>query len=101
VDSVEAAVERITRFYRRYHSMRYASGKLVLRMTEALPPGRVEELRRLFADVLPPGGGMTQTAALPAEADEPDVADLPRLVVDFNRTDFGRLRSLVDAVNAS
>jgi uncharacterized protein (TIGR00730 family) len=101
VDSVDAAVARITGFYRRYHSMRYANGKLVLRMTEPLPPGRAEELQRLFADILEPGGAMVQTAALPAEADDITAAGLPRLVVDFNRMDFSRLRSLIDAVNAS
>ena len=36
---------------------------------------------------------------LPEEADEEQIADLPRLVVDFNRKDFGRLRKLIDAIN--
>jgi hypothetical protein len=27
------------------------------------------------------------------------LAHLPRLVVDFNKRDFGRLRQLVDAIN--
>ena len=99
VDSVDAAVGKITGFYRRYHSMRYVNGKLVLRMTGALAPGRVEELRGLFSDILVPGGSLVQTAALPAEADETEAAGMPRLVIDFNRMDFGRLRNLVDAVN--
>jgi len=101
VDSVDAAVGRITGFYRRYHSMRYVNGKLVLRLTGALAPGRVEELQRLFSDVLAPRGAMVQTEAFPAEADETAAAGLPRLVVDFNRMDFGRLRKLIDAINAS
>jgi hypothetical protein len=37
--------------------------------------------------------------ALKAEMDDADVIDLPRLVIDFNRKDFGRLRSLIDAIN--
>jgi hypothetical protein len=36
---------------------------------------------------------------LPAEQEEPELAHLPRLVIDFNRKDFGRLRNLVDAIN--
>jgi hypothetical protein len=36
---------------------------------------------------------------LPVEADEPEIAQLSRLVVDFNRKDFGRLRSFIDAIN--
>ncbi len=34
-----------------------------------------------------------------AKADDADVIDLPRLVIDFNRRNFGRLRSLIDAIN--
>jgi hypothetical protein len=30
---------------------------------------------------------------------EVELIDLTRLVVDFNRRDFGRLRQLVDAIN--
>jgi hypothetical protein len=42
---------------------------------------------------------MQLSAALEAEADEQEIAHLPRLTVDFNRKDFGRLRNLIDAVN--
>ena len=36
---------------------------------------------------------------VPGEGDE--LPDLPRLVVPFNRSDYGRLRSLLDFVNAA
>ena len=101
VDSVDAAVGKISRFYRKYHSMRYVNGKLVLRLTGELAPGRVEELRQRFSDILAPGGSLVKACALPAEADETEAAGLPRLIVDFNRMDFGRLRNLVDAINES
>ncbi|MBI4390867.1 MAG: hypothetical protein HY575_03200 [candidate division NC10 bacterium] len=32
---------------------------------------------------------------------EPELADLPRLLLRFNRRDFGRLRRLIDALNAA
>ena len=35
----------------------------------------------------------------PEERDEPDIDHLPRLVVDYNRLDFGRLREFIDAIN--
>ena len=38
VCSVEAAVEKIRHFYRRYHSLRYVHGQLVIRLTSALSP---------------------------------------------------------------
>jgi hypothetical protein len=99
VCSVDAAVEKIKRFYRRYHSLRYVDGQLVIRLTSALAPSQAEELKRSFADVLTPGGNIQPSTALSQEADETDIAHLPRLLVDFNRKDFGRLRSLIDAIN--
>jgi uncharacterized protein (TIGR00730 family) len=99
VDSVAAAVERIDRFYRRYHSLRYVDDKLVLRLNAGLEPEMVCTLQEQFADILTPRGGMFVSSPLPAESNEPELAHLPRLVVDFNRQDFGRLRRLIDAIN--
>ena len=31
---------------------------------------------------------------------EPALADLPRLAIDFNRTQFARLKALIDFINA-
>ncbi|MBI5641072.1 MAG: TIGR00730 family Rossman fold protein [Nitrospirae bacterium] len=99
VDSVETAVERISRFYSRYHSLRYVDKQLVIRMSSTLGPNEIGELNDLFPDILSPGGRIDLSGPLPAEADEYDIVSLPRLVVDFNRRDFGRLRSLIDMIN--
>jgi len=40
------------------------------------------------------------SGALPKECDEPELAHLPRLVVDFDKRDFARLRQLIDAINS-
>ena len=96
--SVEEAVEEITRFYRVYHSARTVGSRLVIRLTRAISEPLVAALGREFADLLV-SGSFTQGAALPEEADEPELASLPRLVFAFNRTDFGRLRQLIDRVN--
>lgn len=98
-DSVNEAAGIITRFYRRYQGMRYVNGKLVVRMSEMLAENCVEELARRFAAILVPGGSVCQGVALPEEADEPELAAMPRLLLDFNRKDFGSLRSLIDAIN--
>jgi hypothetical protein len=42
---------------------------------------------------------MRLSGPLDDEINEPELAHLPRLVVDFNKRDFGRLRQLVDAIN--
>ncbi len=97
--SVEDALGIIQRFYRRYHSLRYVNGRLVLRLTEPLPAGAVERLTREFAEILVPGGTITPSGALPEEADEPEIQHLPRLVVDFVKRDFGLLRKMIDRIN--
>ncbi len=99
VCSVDDAVRTITRFYRRYHSLRYVNGKLIIRMTSNLSADQIAQLSRDFQDILEPQGGIASSAALPAESDEPDSAHLPRLSIDYNRQDFGRLRNLIDAIN--
>ncbi len=99
VDSVDAAVKYINRFYSRYHSMRYVNGHLVFRMTSVLAPHHIQKLKEKFKDILVPGGNIILSGPLPEEKDEPEISHLPRLVMDFNRQDFGRLRILIDAIN--
>ena len=99
VDSIESAVAKINRFYSRYHSMRYVDGQLVFRITSQLGAEHIRKLTERFHDILLPGGEIAPSLALPAELEDADVVHLPRLVIDFNRKDFGRLRSLIDAIN--
>jgi hypothetical protein len=101
VDSVDAAVERINHFYRRYHSLRYVENQVVIRLTSGIGPQSVGELNDRFQDILIPGGSIYTSGPLPAEDDEPEIANLPRLIVDFNRKDFGRLRHLIDTINSN
>ncbi len=99
VDSIETAVAKINRFYSRYHSMRYVNGQLVFRITSPLSEGNIRLLKEHFDDILLPQGDIVQSGALPEELDDADVITMTRLVIDFNRKDFGRLRNLIDAVN--
>jgi len=100
VDSVDDALQRINHFYSRYHSLRYIDDRLVIRLTSGIDQGKIEELRVLFSDILRPQGQMYSSGPLPEEMDEPEIGHLPRLIVDFTRDDFGRLRELIDAINS-
>jgi uncharacterized protein (TIGR00730 family) len=100
VYSIETAVHVINTFYRRYHSMRYVDKKLVIRMLSAIDDASVSQLKERFNDILHPGGQIRICGALPEEDDEPEIAHLPRLVVDFNLQDFGRMRTLINEINA-
>jgi uncharacterized protein (TIGR00730 family) len=99
VDSVDEAIMRISSFYRRYHSMRYVNNKLVLRITADIDTKSITAFNKRFSDILIPGGAISLSSPLAEEADEPEIADLPRLIVDFNCHDHGRLRQLIDEIN--
>ena len=99
VCSVDAAVEKIKHFYRRYHSIRYVHDQLVIRLTSQISPDDIRKLTDQFHDIILPGGSIAASGALEAETDDAEVIHLPRLVVDFNRTGFGRLMSLINAIN--
>lgn len=92
------AVEEIRRFYRLYHSCRYVRDLLVIRIRRRLPDRSIRQLTEEFGDILR-GGKIEQREALPAERDSPEIQDLPRLVLAFDRASFGRLRQLIDRIN--
>ena len=99
VESVDQAIAKINHFYRRYHSLRYVGDKLVIRLNSAIEPQTVNIFKNHFGDILVPKGDMVLSEALPEEIEEENISNLPRLVIDFNREDFGRLRQLIDALN--
>jgi uncharacterized protein (TIGR00730 family) len=98
-DSVAEAVHEVTGFYRIYHSMRYVRRELVLRLRSRLSARLLEQINWGFQDILV-GGTFEQVEALPEEANEPTLAALPRLKFRFDRHAAGRLRQLIDLINA-
>jgi hypothetical protein len=91
-------VEEIATFYRVYHSLRFVDGLLVLRLKRRLTDAQLEVLDKEFADLLEEGI-FEQRAAFPEEADEPELADLPRLTCRYHRRSAGRLRQFIDRIN--
>jgi len=96
--SIDEAVDEITRFYRLYHSSRTVGRRFVIRLNRPIAESLVADLSGDFADILV-SGKIEQTAGALSAEDEPEIRDLPRLVLHFNRTHFGRLRQLIDRVN--
>ncbi len=99
-DNAEEAVSEILRFYRVYHSMRYVRANLVMRLHSRLNDAFLESINANFADILVEGRFQVGKA-LPEEHDDPELVDLPRLVFQFNRRNYGRLRQLIDCINAN
>jgi uncharacterized protein (TIGR00730 family) len=97
---VDAAVEEVTRFYSNYRSYRWVGNRMVVRIKHRLTPGAIEKLNTDFADLIE-SGAIVQGTALPEEANEPDIAGYPRLIFQPYRRNFGRMRLLLDAINAA
>lgn len=99
-NSVDEAIEEVLGFYRVYHSMRYVKDRLVFRLKQALSDDHLRLIQNEFADILV-SGTYEQTEALAEEKEESELADLPRLVFHFNRRSLGRLRLLINNINAA
>ena len=97
-DSVDAAITEILQFYRVFHSMRFVRKKLVLRLNQELSDAEVERLNEEFGDIVT-SGRIRKATALPQEWDDPHLQQLPRLVLNFNRREVGRLRQMIDRMN--
>jgi uncharacterized protein (TIGR00730 family) len=97
-DSHLAAKDEILQFFRVYHSMRYVKNELVFRLQQPLETTFLDAINAEFTDLLV-SGRFEQREALPLERDEAELTQLPRLVFQFNRRNFGRLRLLIDAIN--
>lgn len=98
-DDVDEAVEEVTRFYSNFHSYRYVGDQMVIRTQKKLKESIMKKLREDFSDVLK-SGDFKQCGSLAAEDDEPELDSLNRLVFRHKRSNFGRLRELIDALNA-
>ncbi|MBW3595959.1 MAG: TIGR00730 family Rossman fold protein [Planctomycetes bacterium] len=96
-DDVVEAVDEIHRFYSVYHSMRYVRDRLVFRLRKPPSEALLAEINQDFNDILVDGRFSLSTPL--SEEDEPDLAELPRLVFHFNRRNLGRLRELIDCLN--
>ncbi len=98
-DDIEEACNEITQFYGNYHSSRYVKDAFVVRLQHPVTDGLLGALNDRFADICLNGAKFQATGPLPEEDNEPELKDLHRIVFPFNRTNFGRLRSLIDVVN--
>jgi hypothetical protein len=93
---LDEAVEEITTFYRNYHSSRYVNGQLLIRLQRLPSTDMLACLNRDFSDILSRG---EIVAAEPPGDDFDEASHLPRVLLWFNRSHFGRLRQMIDVLN--
>lgn len=98
--SVKGATAEISQFYKVYHSARWVGEELVIRICHRLSNNGIVNLNEKFADIVRTGE-IVQSNALRQEKNEPEIWDLPRLILTPHRHSFGRFRQLIDAINLS
>lgn len=95
---MEEAIAEIRQFYRNFHSYRWVRDRMVIRVNHRLTEAAVAELNKEF-DRLLASDRITQSSALPEEADDTHLAHYHRVVLTPHRRDFGTIRLLIDAIN--
>ncbi|HEV8064537.1 MAG TPA: LOG family protein, partial [Acidimicrobiales bacterium] len=98
-DDVSVAVDEILGFFANYQSRRFVGSIMVMRLKTAPSDTELEALNRDFADICSPRG-IWRTEPLPPERSGRDHLDLPRIALELDLRAQGRLRQLIDAVNA-
>ena len=94
-----AAADEISGFYTNYHSQRFVGDRLVLRLMRPLGVEDLAWLNDEFGDTLA-SGSIEAIEATEAEIADDDHVELSRLRLHFDRRSLGRLRYMVDAINA-
>jgi len=98
VKSVDAAVKYIEDFYRVYHSIRYVSGLAVLRLNREISAKTLKFINKKFKDILISGSIMPASPTV-KEIQEGEFLNLPRLAMNFNMRDYGRLCEMISVIN--
>ena len=97
-DSVPAAADHLTGFWRNYHSLRWVGRRLVMRLRNEPTDAEVERLNETFAHLLV-SGRIEKSGPLDREREDDDRLDLPRLVMVYDQFRVGDLFHLIRAVN--
>jgi uncharacterized protein (TIGR00730 family) len=94
----EDGIQWLKFFYSTYHSLRHVRRKLVLRLERELGDDHVDTLNEEFSDIVDKGR-IEKSAMLVEEANEPEIADKPRLVFNYNQMSAARLNQMILRIN--
>jgi len=97
-DSVDEAVEIICKFYSNFHSYRYIGDRVIIRLKNVPKKRELVRLSKDFEDIIKVGE-IEESEAFAEERNDPELADLKRIVFRHRRRSFGRFRELIDALN--
>jgi uncharacterized protein (TIGR00730 family) len=97
--NADTAIAELLGFYRNFHSRRFVGDTMVIRLHHAPSEEDLKRLSAEFADICSPSG-IVATPPLGPERATKDHLELSRIALKFDRTHHGRLRQLIDALNA-
>lgn len=92
------AANHIEHFYANYHSQRYHSGRLIIRLHQLPDESTLADLNSEFTDIIVEGNIEAVDPTSTEKADH-DALDCKRLSFLFDRRHFGRLRQMIDRLN--
>lgn len=98
VNSIEQAADEILQFYRVYHSIRYVGDKTIIRLNKALNSEDINKLNKEYSSILR-SGKIEPTDSLPVEQKNEEFLDLPRLIMNFDRHNFGEFHEMLRFLN--
>jgi len=96
---IDEACDEICRFYRRYHSMRFHEGHLMMRLTSAVDDEELDELNSQFSDLVQEGR-IERSHGPDVEIFDPHLTPLPHLRFRSRWGKNGRLRQMIDWLNS-
>lgn len=93
-----AGVKCIEDFYRVYHSIRFVSGLTVLRLNKKISAKTLKLINKRFKGILT-SGEIKLSPPTEKEMEEGEFVDLPRIAMNFNMCDYGRLCEMIRIIN--
>ena len=96
--TVDEAIKYIENFYRVYHSIRYVSGLTVLRLNRKISGKTLKLINQKFKNILTKGE-IKISPPTSEEIQKEEYLNLPRLVMNFNQHDYGRLYEMIQVIN--
>jgi len=98
VKTVDEAIKYIDGFYRVYNSIRYVSGLTIVRLNKDISEKAMRFINKEFKDILT-SGQIMRSPPTNKEIQEGECLNLPRIAMNFNMRDYGRLCEMIHAIN--
>jgi hypothetical protein len=81
-----------------YHSIRYVSGLTVIRLNKEISAKTLAIINKQFKDILT-SGEIKLSPPTNKEIQEEEYPDLPRIAMNFNMRDYGKLCEMIHVIN--